>query len=72
MCTMEQNTIDMEALWTIRTEQFKKIFLIGLQKQLPQSYEEEKELFARVEARKNEIMEQTLTSNTFMVIHDNG
>ena len=36
--------------------------------QLPQSYEEEQELFARVEARKNEITEQTLTSNTFMVI----
>lgn len=72
MCTLEHNTVDMEALWTIRTEQFKKIFLIGLQKQLPQSYEEEHELFARVEARKNEITEQTLTSNTYMVIHDNG
>ena len=32
MCTMEQNTVDMEAFWTIRTEQFKKILLIGLQK----------------------------------------
>lgn len=68
----EQNAVDMEQLWTIRSEQFKERFLIGLQNLLPQSYEDEQKLFAKLAARKNEIMEQTLDANTYMAIHDNG
>jgi predicted transcriptional regulator YdeE len=68
----EQNAVDMEQLWTIRTERFKKRYFIGLQNQLPQSYEDEQRLFATLEDRRNEIMGQTMDGNTYMVIHDNG
>ncbi|MFD0713373.1 GyrI-like domain-containing protein [Paenibacillus sp. GCM10027626] len=68
----EQNAVDMEELWTIRTERFRERFLIGLQNQLPQSYEDEQQLFAMLEARKGEIKGQILDGNTYMVIHDNG
>jgi predicted transcriptional regulator YdeE len=47
-------------------------FFVGLQNQLPQSYEDEQQLFTTLEARKNEIMGQTMDGNTYMVIHDNG
>ncbi|WP_082053511.1 GyrI-like domain-containing protein [Gordoniibacillus kamchatkensis] len=67
-----QNAVNMETLWTIRTEQFKERSFIGLQNPLPQSYEDEQRLFATLAARRNEIMGQTLDGNTYMVIHDNG
>lgn len=68
----EQNTVNMEELWTTRRERYGTRLIIGVQNQLPQSYEDEQHLFATLKARKNEILDQTMDGNTFMVIHDNG
>jgi len=68
----EQNIENMEDLWTTRTERFGTRQIIGVQNQLPQSYEDEQDLFAMLKARKNEILDQTMDGNTYMVIHDNG
>jgi predicted transcriptional regulator YdeE len=68
----EQNTVNMEELWTTRSEQYGMRLIIGVQNQLPQSYEDEQHLFATLKARKNEIRDQTMDGNTYMVIHDNG
>lgn len=68
----EQNVVNMENLWTTRTERLGNRLLIGLQNQLPQSYEEEQQLFATLEARRSEIQNLTKDHNTYMVIHDDG
>lgn len=68
----EQGTVNMEEHWAIRTQQFRKRFIVGIQNQLPQSYEDEQIQFATLEAKTKEIKEQNFDGNTYMVIHDNG
>lgn len=68
----DQNTVNMEELWIVRRERFGKRILIGVQNLLPQSYEDEKHLFATLDDRKDEIQDQIMDNNTYMVIHDHG
>lgn len=68
----EQNTVNMEELWTIRRGKEGKRLFVGVQNQLPQSHEDEQRLFATLEARKEEIKNQVMDGNTYMIIHDNG
>ncbi|GAA4838685.1 hypothetical protein GCM10023310_15590 [Paenibacillus vulneris] len=67
----EQKTVEMESLWSTRTERFQGRWFVGVQNPLPQSYEDEKQLFARLDARKHEIS-GPLDENTYMLIHENG
>lgn len=68
----EPNHANMEDLWSVRRERLGNRWLIGVQNQLPQSYEDEQHLFATLKARREGIQHQTADPNTYMVIHDNG
>jgi predicted transcriptional regulator YdeE len=68
----EISQVHMEDLWSVRRERLGNRWLIGVQNQIPQSYEDEQRLFATLKARRDEIQHQTADPNTYMVIHDDG
>ena len=54
----EQKTVNIEDVWITRSERYGTRFIIGVQNQMPQSFEDEQRLFATLKDRTNEIPEQ--------------
>jgi predicted transcriptional regulator YdeE len=72
MAEQKQSAINIEELWTTRTEEYGRRQFVGVRNRLPQSYEDEQRLFATLQIRKEEIADRSTDGNMYMIIHDNG
>jgi predicted transcriptional regulator YdeE len=64
--------LNMEEVWTTRSEKLGNRMFVGVQNQLPQTYEDEIRLFELIDLRKEEIKDHIHDENTYMIIHEEG